>query len=193
MSVCAKIAAGATLDCDNPAVAGLKDQLILINFEDYEDAVITLNGTNPLIIENIVLPSGVVGYVFDGKRNSNEASYELVPKDFGELFMHKAGFKVFKNDGATKANLEKIAKGRFVAIIENVAKGASGAAAFELLGNDSGLIATVISRNPIDDPTQGAYVINLESSPKSLEAHLPKTIFITSYAASKAIVDSLVA
>lgn len=192
MTVCAKIVSGSSQDCENPIVAGLKDRLILINFDDFESAVVTLNGTNALIIENIVLPSGVVGYEFIGSRSSNTASSELVPKDFSELFTHKAGFKVFKNDGATKLNIEKIAKGRFVAIIENVSKGANGNSAYELLGNDAGIIATVVKRDANDDPTQGAYDIMLESSTKSLEPHVPKTIYKTSYATTKAIVDSLV-
>ena len=192
MSICGKIITGSSSDCDNPVVAGVRDDLILINFDDFEAAVKTENATNKLIIEGIVLGTGITGYKYEGVRNSNVPTYEMEDKGFTTLFKHHVGFKIFKNDGATKDNIEQLAKGRYVAIFENVAKGANGSAAYEILGYDSGLIATVVSRNPTDDATQGAYDIMLENSTASLEPHLPRTLFITDYATTTAVVDSLV-
>ena len=40
-SICGKISAGLTIDCDSPLQAGAEDQLILINRDDWLDAAVT--------------------------------------------------------------------------------------------------------------------------------------------------------
>lgn len=186
--VCGSISADVSQDCDNPMVAGTKDRLILINFADKDSVV---KNINPLIIEDMLLASGTQAYQYDGKNNSNGNNFELIVKDFAEVYKHKLPFKVFKNDGATKQQLELMAKGRVIAIVENNHKGLNGNSAFEILGLDSGLVLSVHTRDSNDDPTQGAHDLMLESSDKSLEPHVPATFFITDYATTKALVESL--
>src|SRR3990167_767211 len=188
--ICGSISASIVPDCDNPMVAGADDVLILVNKADIDS--VTKNGANPLIIEDMLLASGTSAYSYTGKNNSNEPSHVLVRKDFAEVYEHTIKFKVFKNDGATKKQLEELAAGRVVAIVLNNHRGAAGNSAYEIYGLDSGLILTAHSRNVADDATQGAYDLELKSSPKALEPHVPATFYITSFAATKAIVDGLV-
>ena len=141
-TLCGKISASQTINCNNPLQAGSEDELILINWEDWLDASLTLNGTNTQIVENILLASGVVGYTMDGKNNSIAPKFELVKQAFAEVYSHELNYKVFGVNAEAKKQLEKKAKGRFVAIVHNKFKGASGESAYEIYGADAGLVVT---------------------------------------------------
>jgi len=130
--VCGSLTADLLQDCDNPMIAGARDRLILINLD--EILSVTKNA-NPLIVEDITLiPGGAEAFQVDGKNNSNEPGFALVKKDFAEVYEHSVKFKVFTNDGATKTQLEAMAKGRVVAIVENNHLGPAGNSAFEIYG-----------------------------------------------------------
>lgn len=193
VTLCGKISANQTIDCDNPLQAGTEDTLVLINYEDWLDAALTLNGTNTQIVENIVLASGIIGYEMQGKNNSIAPKYELVKQAYAEVYNHELNYKVFGVSAATKAQLEKKAKGRFVAIVYNKYKGTSGNAAFEIYGADAGLVVTQMIRDVNNQDTQGAFDIILKSSELSMEPHMPKSLFITDYATTKLLVEGLVA
>ena len=187
--VCGSLTADITIDCDNPLVAGAKDRLILINADELLSVV---KNANPLIIEGMTLiPGGAKGFVYEGKNNSIEPSHALVKKDFAEVYEHSVKFKVFTNNGFTKKELEAMAKGRVIAIVENNHLGADGESAFEIYGLDTGLVLTVHTRTVADDATQGAYDLELKSSEKSPEPHVPASFFLTSFAITKALVDGL--
>lgn len=189
---CAKITQGVAVNCTNPVQGGTKDNLYLFNYSDIEDAVVTRNGQNTQIIENIVLASGVVGYRFEGQNNSNVPKVAMVKGAYSNSFDHEVNFKIFDLTPTIKSELEKMSKGRLVAIVENYYKGTTGNAAFEIYGLDSGLILESLERDASNADTQGMYDVTLKSSEKSREQHLPASFFITSYAATKAIVEGLV-
>lgn len=193
LTLCGKISGDQSIDCDNPLQAGTEDTLVLINWEDWLDAALTLNGSNAQIVENIVLPSGTVAYQMQGKNNSIAPKYELVKQTYAEVYNHELNYKVFGVSAAVKAQLEKKAKGRFVAIVYNKYRGASGNSAFEIYGADAGLVVTQLIRDVNNQDTQGAFDIILKTSELSMEPHMPKTLFITDYATSKAVVESLFA
>lgn len=193
MSTCATLSGNILFDCDYPMVAGVNDNLLLLNKETWDNAVVTRNGVNPQIVEGIVLPTGEVAYKIEGKNNSVEPTQKLVKQKYSEVFDHEITFKAFKSDAATKKQLENLARGRVVAIVLNNHKGNAGAGAYELYGNDAGLEVQELERLLNDADTQGAYNIILRTPEVSKEAHLPATIFLTSFAATKAIVDGLLA
>lgn len=188
MSTCGKISSDILIDCSNPISGGVNDRLILINKDDWDLA--TLGGT-PQLITSIALPTSAVAYVYEGKNNSVEPRSALVKQRYAEVYDHEVTFKVFKTDAATKAQIELLAKGKVIAIIENNYKGASGAGAFEVYGSDSGLFLQELERTLADADTQGAYSLVLRTSEQSKESHLPATIFSSTYAATKVIVDAL--
>lgn len=82
-------------------------------------------------------------------------------------------------------------KGRFIAIVENNYTGEDGNGSFELYGKIQGLEISELTRSSSDADTQGAYVITLTSPADQKEPALPASIFDTSYAVTKAMVDSL--
>ncbi len=188
--VCGSLTQDVTQDCDNPMIAGAKDRLLIGNFE--EILSVTRDGANHLIVEDITLVAGGAQmFQYDGKNNSNEPSFALVKKDFAEVYEHSVKFKVFLNDGATKKELEAMANGRVFAITENNHLGPAGNSAFEILGLETGLVLTVHTRTVADDATQGAHDLELKSSEKSPEPHLPAAFFLTDFATTKALVDAL--
>lgn len=190
-STCGKLSAAVTENCVNPLQSGAEDDILIINYDDWKDATITLNGTNTQIVENIVLPSGVVGYLYEGKNNSVAPKYEFIKGEFVENYSHEINYKVFNVSPEAKQQLEKKGRGRYVVIVANKYHGTSGNSAFEIYGADAGLELTQNIREVINTATGGAFDVILKSNEKSLEPHMPKTLFVTSYAASKAVFDSL--
>ena len=190
-TICGTITSNLSVNCSNPLQAGAEDTLYLINREDWLDAAITLNGTNDQIIENIVLASGKVAYTYQGKNNSIVPKYELVKQTYAEVYNHEINLKVFDVSPTAKEQLELLAKGQMVAIVHNKYKGTSGNAAFEVYGADAGLVCTQNIREVSPTDTGGAFYLILKSDETAMEPHMPKTVFITDYATTKAIVEGL--
>jgi len=172
MPICSEINASVLFDCDNPMVAGAGDNLYLINKADWDDAVITPDGSNPQLITGIVLPSGKTSYKFEGKNYSVEPTQKLVKQKYAEVYDHEVSFKVFVTDAATKLQLEKMSSGSVVAIVENIHRGADGSSAFEIYGMAAGLEVQELERVLADADTQGAFSLILRSSEIAKEPHL---------------------
>lgn len=191
MAICGQISANIAANCNTPLQPGTEVVMTLINREDWLTAAITYNGSNTEIIENVVLASGVTGYSYTGIGKSLVPKYELVKGAYSELYNHEVNLKVFDVSPTAKAQLELLAKGQVVAIIENKYKGTSGDSAFEVYGADSGLVCTQLLREVTSTDTSGAFDIILKSDEGSLEPHMPNTFFKTDYATTKAIVNGL--
>ncbi len=190
-TICGTITSNLSVNCANPLQAGAEDTLYLINREDWLDAAITYNVTNTETIEAITLGSGKVAYTYQGKNNSVVPKYELVKQTYAEVYNHEINFKVFDVSPDAKTQLELLAKGQMVAIIENKYKGTDGNAAFEVYGADAGLVCTQNIREISSTDTGGAFDLILKSDETAMEPHMPKPIFITDYATSKAVVEGL--
>ena len=78
MNTCAEISSDLTFDCDNPIVGGMRNEIYLFNYDDFQAASIALNGINTLIVEDIVLASGVTGYSYSCPENGFNAKAALV-------------------------------------------------------------------------------------------------------------------
>lgn len=192
MATCGKISSGYTFDCSNPPLAGVKDKLVLVNYDDMENATITKDNSNPELWTDVVLASGVTGYLFEGRNSSIEPQAQLIKGAYSDSYEHQVMFKVFGNSATVKETLEKLVNGRVVAFLENNHKGTTGNSAFEVYGAEAGLIVSEMKRVVTSQDTQGSYEITLKSSEKSRESHLPATLFKTDYATTKTIFDSLV-
>jgi len=198
MPVCDVITAGIAYDCANPPTGGANDRLILVNFSDI-DGNVTYNATNKLLVENITLLGGAVGYAFEGLNNSNEPRAAMVKGRYLNAYDHEVRFKVFSNSIAAKAQLTKLDGALVVAIVQNNHKGGDpvpggtevGEAAFEIYGLETGLRLQELERIIADAELQGAYNLLIKNDEVSRPSTLPHTLFITSFAASLAVVDSI--
>lgn len=188
-TICGEITQDLAEDCDNKLSAGVNDRLILINFNDIDSVV--RNGANPQIIENIILASGKEAYAWQGKNLSNEPLYTLINNRFVKNYDHEVRQKVFLNTPDAKRELERLAEGLTVAIVENKHKGPSGNSAFEIYGLDVGLEIQEMTRNPNDPETAGAHDALLRTPEESKEPHMPATFFKTDFATTKGLVEAL--
>lgn len=187
--LCGEIATGIGADCANKLFGGVNDRLILMNFNDIDG--FTRNLTNTQIIEAIILASGKTGLVFQGKNNSTEPDSALVKQRFSNVYDHGINFKAFEVDADAKKELEAMADGLVVALVQNKFRGDDGDAEFELYGIDTGLEVQELTRAQLDADTQGAYDIVLRTSEQSKEAHLPATFFLTDRSTTVALVEAL--
>ena len=190
MAVCDALTAGIAYDCANPPSGGANDRLILVNFADI-NGFVTLDATNPLVIEGIALAGTSVGYVFEGLNNSNEPRAALVKGRYVNGYDHEVRFKCFSNSILTKTQLSKLDGALVVAIVQNNHKGADGEAAFEVYGLETGLRLQELERILADAELQGAYNLLLKNDDISKPSTLPHTIFDTDFTTTLAIVDSV--
>ncbi len=192
MAICDAITAGIAYDCANPPAGGANDRLILLNFSDVEAATITYDGTNPIIVENIVLAGAAVGYVFEGLNNSNEPRSAMVKGRYVNGYDHEVRFKCFDNSPTAKLQLGKLDGAQLVAIVQNNRKGASGNSAFEIYGLQTGLRLQELERILADAETQGAYNLLIRNDEISRPSSLPHTLWDTDFATTLAIVNALI-
>ena len=187
---CGKISDDIFNDCDETLIGGVRDRLVLFNIDDID--TYTKNVTNSQIIEdiNLITSPAARGYVFEGQNNSIDDSTALSKGAYSVGYMHKIIFRVFGNGPEIKKQLEALAKGKTVAVVQNNFKGADGQAAFELKGMDSGLEVLELTSDKSDADTQGAYVVTLSTNEKFKEAHLPATVFITDFETTRDMIDS---
>lgn len=189
MSLCGGITAGIANSCTVKLIGGVEDTLILINKSDI--AGYTRNATDPQIIEAISKATGKMGYLFEGKKSSIDAQVDLVTARFSEGFAHQIIFRAFGNSAAIKKQIALLAQSNVVAIVENRFKGTAGDGAFEIFGLEQGLVLTAATSNKSDAETQGAWVLTLRTQDGSIEGYPPASMYVTSYAASKAVFEGL--
>ena len=153
---------GADFDCDNPIAPGVNERLILINKDDFNEAVITYDITDAFIITNIVLAMGMQGWAFEGNRQSLAPQYDFIPQTVSVGYDHTVNFLAFDISAAQKDNLEKMALGKMVAIIENNRGLGNGDNFFEVYGMDVGLEVITLARIPSDTESGGAFSLQLK-------------------------------
>ena len=188
MANCADITANIGKNCTDPLIAGAEDLMVVIKREDWLNASVGVNISNAQIVESIVLASGITGYSYQGMNKSILPKYELLKTDFSIKHTHEVSFKIFNVSPTIKTEIESMEQGLYVVIIANKYHGTGGNAAFEIYGADSGLDLKTMIREVGNVELGGAFDLVLSTSE---EPHVPKTLFVTNYAASKVVFDGL--
>lgn len=187
---CDAIDRGSAADCDNLPVGGTEARLILINTED----VASYSEDADLNITNITLQGGATGYEFQGFRNDMKATQEALTPEVGPTrFKHGVGLNIYEMTQLQKNNIEKIARGNVVAIVENRGKNATS---FEVFGKGVGLqIVPGVIRNAHENG--GLYVLSLATPDGEglTEPKLPQTLLIagsgTAYEENLSFIESI--
>lgn len=187
---CATIDRGSSADCDNLPEGGTRARLLLANYDD----VIAYTEDVNLNITDIELAVGAFLYEFLGFRNDVKKSEEVIKPDVGiAKFKHNVGFVVYENTQIQKNNVEKLTRGRFVAIVENKGKDDN---VFEVVGKGVGV---EIVAGPIRNAHEngGFFVISLSTPDDQgeLETQLPQTLQVAGsgsiYANTLAFLETL--
>ena len=179
---CGTIALGSDVACDAQAKGGTQSTITLFNYDDIDGYTEASGG-----ITAIDLATGKQGWQFTGFRNDVKKSDEVVNPGVGlNQFRHLAGFVIYERTQAQKNNIEKLCKGRFVAIIENKGKDAD---AFEVLGKSVGLEIVV---GPIRNAHEngGFFIMNFATPEGEFEPKLPQTLG-TSYSNAETVIAAL--
>lgn len=189
-SACGGITMGADYDCETPIVPGVNQRLLLGNLDDIES--VTYSITTPTLIEDIILKTGKVVYVFQGIRQSLNPQYELVPGTISVGYNHTINFLAFDLDQEAKDNYEKLALGKVWGVLENKNAPGNGNSIFEVYGLNVGMEASALSRIPADQETGGAFSITVMTpEAEGKEPKMPQSWFLTDYPTTLALVNAL--
>lgn len=181
---CSKITIGSSADCTNPLRAGTMPRLFLINYDDL--TAVTESSSTPNLLTALTFASNTVAYVFEGFKQDVKPTQEIIaPANGLNQFKHAVNFIIYDIDQTQKNNIQRLAKGKFIAICENKGKNSES---FEVYGLGSGLeIVPGVARDSYANG--GGYIISLATADNEFEAKLPQTIFTTDYSTTKTLVE----
>lgn len=184
------ITADILLDCDNPPVAGLEVNVLIVNKKDIDTSATTFDGANRTLMTNFQLLSGDKGFKIQGIKQSNTKNYSLVVKEnLHDKWLHQFNGVIFKPDAANKLQLSNLSKdGRYVVVVEQLWKGANNESAFEVLGYNVGLKLTESVNNSVENDNGITLVLASESNYE--ETEVPYTLLETDYATTKTAFDN---
>jgi len=189
---CGNITRGSSADCESLPIGGTRARLILINSDD----IATTNGieeNGDSKITDINLLTGRSGYEFVGFRNDMKNIDEVASPEIGlNQFIHQTSWVIYERTQAQKNNIEKLARGRFYAIVELKGGASTGDPdAVIFLGRSVGLeILPGVIRDAY--ASAGLFTITLKTPEGEFEGKLPQTVG-TSYSNAQTIIDNVVA
>jgi len=179
------LTADIIFDCANAPIGGIEQNVVLINKEDIDIAATTVDDTNRILVTNLQLKPGKTGYLFKGIKQSNGKAWELVKKENApDKFKHTFSGVIFNPTALNKQQADQLSKGaKYVAVVEQVWKGAASADAFEILGYSSGLEITTMTNSSRENDNM--IMFELASADGFEETTMPKTFLDGDYAATK--------
>jgi len=185
-----KLAANIERDCDNKPSGGIEVNVVLINFDDVDKTVSTLDVANDLIITNLATMSTTSGFFLEGVKQAQGTSYELVKKENSfDAYKHLFSGVILNPSAANKKSLSNIASGgRYVVVVEKIWKGISQEDAFEVLGFDRGLVISSLVQNSKED--DGIIKFELASPDGLEEPEITRVNLETDYATTKIAFDA---
>ena len=119
------------------------------------------------------MKDGKVGYEFFGFRNDVKKIEEVVQNDSSKnRFRHALSFVIYEATQTQKLNIERLSRGRFVALVEKKGKENDS---FEMLGRQCGL---EMATGQIRTSDQAVFTINLSTPDNQVEfePRLPQTV-----------------
>jgi len=179
------LTADIIFDCANAPIGGIEQNVVLINKEDIDVAATTVDDTNRILVTNLQLKPGKTGYLLKGIKQSNGKAWELVKKENApDKFKHTFSGVIFNPTALNKQQADQLSKGaKYVAVVEQVWKGAASADAFEILGYSSGLEITTMTNSSRENDNM--IMFELASADGFEETTMPKTFLDGDYAATK--------
>lgn len=177
MSNCdAKIITNITYDACNPAAKGLKPIGYLANFEDIDHTA--MNASSNLVegfknyYKDIKLKEGahLIKIFQSGKTPFSGANSEAQVGTYRTTWNKTLPIVILDNGADVTQNIvDKLANGKFVAIVENAFAGDSGDNAFEIVGLETGLALSEGNAEKYNEDYGGGWSLSLveENAPKS--------------------------
>lgn len=179
------LTADILFDCANAPIGGIEQNVVLINKDDIDTTATTTDASNRVLVTNLQLKPGKTGYLLSGVKQSNGKAWELVKKENApDKFKHTFSGVVFNPSAENKLQVDSLSKGaKYVAVVEQVWKGAGSEDAFEVLGLSSGLELMTMTNSSKENDNM--IMFELSSADGFEEVTMPKTLLDGTYAATK--------
>ncbi|RZL19743.1 MAG: hypothetical protein EOO89_02400 [Pedobacter sp.] len=179
------LTADILFDCSNTPVAGIEQNVVLINKNDIDVATTVTDATNRILLTNLQLKAGKSGHMLTGVKQSNGKAWELIKKENApDKFKHTFSGVIFNPNASNKLQADSLSKGaKYVAVVEQVWKGTGSTDAFEVLGLTSGLELMTMTNNSKENDNM--IMFELSSADGFEETTMPKTLLDVDYAATK--------
>ena len=192
-NTCAVIADGVTFDCAAPPIPGVLADILVINKSDVSTVS---TGASDSITDIALASGGKVAYRFQGIVSTNgpstAPSWELDTSGIFPGFRHSVQIHILDKAPATKAMLNKLARGTYYVIVETPEQTDEPFVVFGLSGaTGHGLVMTEATRDFNSSDTGGVPVVTLATPGTLKEAKAPVTWFDTDYATTAAAVADL--
>ena len=158
--------------CNDMVSKGLESDGLIINRSDIDFTKTTFDDTNSNIIKTLVLKTGKKAYAIKQTGNTpfTGTKSTLVVGTYRNTWTHDVQIVVLANTPDVCANIiDGLANGKYVVILRNVTKGATGNAEYQIFGYAQGLTCSAGENDKYSDDTEGGWLITLEetSAPKS--------------------------
>jgi hypothetical protein len=184
------------INCDDPVVAGIEANGVIINRADIDFANVVRDITKKNVINTLPIKVGKKGYKIyvPGPTPFNNTATTMEKGTNRNKFTNDVGFVILDNDPDVCENvIDALANGEFVIVYENKFKNLNkastpGDSAFQIVGYYQGLKAETLENNKYSADTEGGWNVLLK------ELNSPKSglfLFDTDYATTKVKFDSL--
>lgn len=178
-------------DCDYPAFNGVEAIFYVANKS--EIASYTRNVTTKAV-EAITMASTKKFFEYEGKKSTgHNAKADLVKGKVSGMFTHEVSGVLHPKTATGKLQYDKLINSEVVVIVKYKDKGNAGAHKCEVFGIDQGLELAVLSRDQANADNLGAYAFTFKTPDGYHEPKLPATLFVTSEAATDAVIAALIA
>lgn len=179
------LTADILFDCANAPVGGIEQNVVLINKDDIDVATTVTDPVNRILLTNLQLKAGKSGYLLTGVKQANGKAWELVKKENApDKFKHTFSGVIFSPSASVKAQADNLSKGaKYVAVVEQMWKGADSEDAFEVLGLTCGLELMTMTNSSKENDNM--IMFELSSAEGFEEPTMPKTLLDGDYAATK--------
>ena len=198
-SVCAKLVADMTYDCNNKSTGGIYQTIKLVNICDIVDnlADFTVSSTNGTTCSHSITAfagdpaalNAVTATALPNKQLMN-AGFSSSDTDYGTYFTHN--IQLF-SQGMTEAsicNIKALGNGaEVVAFVHQKNMGTDNKEAFWVYGFNNGLKLGEVTFSTSEN--SGNILIPLTSKEPDLETQPPLRLLLTDYATTKTFFDSL--
>lgn len=174
-----KLSADIVIDCDNIAIGGVEDDIVLIAHEDIDKTASTINASNRLVLDDLSAVSGKSGFLVSGIRNAQGFLSEFVPSEETlDKWRHVYDGVIATPTSTNRLEASKLAKGKsYVAVVRTRYKGIAKADEFKVLGWTNGLYITAMTENSRE--SDGMIKFTLSSKDAYLEHDMPRILLET--------------
>ena len=174
-----EIAGDILIDCDNLAIAGVEDDVVILPHDTVDKTVSTINATNRLLLDVLACTSGNTGFLLEGVKQAQGFLAEFVPStDTFDKWRHTYDGVIGTPSAANRLQASKLSKGKpYMVVIRRRYKGAAKAEEFIVLGWDAGLYVTAMTENSREN--DGMIKFTLASKDITLEYDMFRTLLDT--------------